>query len=133
MPLTLAERTAGRVFRGHRQALLATLNREDPPVVLCSPWSPPFLRHDCRERPGGTLAMPLREVFVSSPSYVVGRDGDVPGEPLVAWPGCAATAPPFTVIVPASRFRFTYLAGRCHHCQALARSSRGHLSVMVPG
>lgn len=67
MPLTPAEREAGRAFRQLRQELLATLNREDPPVVTCSPWSPPFLRHDCRERPGGTLAMPLRELHADSP------------------------------------------------------------------
>ncbi len=99
MPLTSEQKAAGRAFRAALATRVASLNESDPPHLLCSPWSPPYLRHECEGQRAGTVAMALREQSEDSPDGL---------------------------------FRFTWLEGRCHHCQVTARSSSGYLTVLAP-
>jgi hypothetical protein len=121
--LTAPERMAGRSFRAERQGLLAALNLEDPPGLLCSPWSPPWVRHVCTV-PGGTQALKLRELHADSPQYLVTSEQavlrDAPGQA----PGLGLVS-----VVRAALFRYCWFQGTCRHCGLVARSSSGRIEV----
>lgn len=101
--LSPQEKAAGRRFRDTAQADLEASLRSNPPTFLV-PGVIAAYRHDCPGRAGRTLALELREVYVSSPAY----------------PDLA---------VPAGRFAFTYRVGRCIRCGATARCETGRLVV----
>jgi hypothetical protein len=102
VPLTQAERAAGRKFLSGQAAVLASVSEQWPPDARCSPYGPPWFRHDCPRGRAGTTALHLGEVNSGSPAF-----GDV----------------------PAGRFVFTYLEGRCRACGYAVRSGSGYLTV----
>lgn len=106
MPLSPAERAAGKRFRTEQAEALKQLNAESPPSARCSPYSPPWFRHPCPPHGTGTYAMPLKTRAVYSPEYVVDN-----------------------VFTPPGRFLFSYLEGDCRSCGFTVRSGTGYLIV----
>lgn len=101
MALTQEEKLAGRLFREASSLALVTLNETDPPGAVCSPWSPPYFRHECGKR-NGTTALALKTKRSFSPA----REN-----------------------IPEARFSFAWLEGRCASCQFTVRSGSGYLEV----
>ncbi len=101
MTLTTAERSAGRIFRDHRQQQLTSLNDKSPPDYRV-PTQIALYRHLCAARQMRSTALELKEIYVPSPIYP--EHG-----------------------VAAGRFGFTYREGRCRGCGQVARSGEGRL------
>ena len=99
MPLSPAEKAAGRAFRDRAAAELATRFAADPPTFQVPPVVA-IVRHACPGRGGRSTALALREVYQLSPAA-----GDI----------------------PAGRFAFIHRDGRCRHCGATARSATGRV------
>ncbi len=123
MSLSPVERAAGRKFQGAcRDALEAALEL-NPPDATVLPFLSQF-RHNCRSRGGRSTALELREFYELSPEYLVVTDEccetqaylpeDAPG-------GVGA------VTVPAGRFGFIVLSGKCSDCELRVHSSSGRL------
>lgn len=96
MPLTDAEKKAGRAFRDQCSIVLA---QQDPADAFCSPYIV-WYRHPCKpsERTvqGSTWAMKLRQYYWLSPAY----------------PG-----------IEAGKFAFIFRRGECSRCGTVVRSN----------
>lgn len=97
MPLTDAEKAAGRDFR---EAMTYRLVHGLPEAAPCDPHIREY-RHDCPARGGVSWPLRLKEHVRESPGY---ED------------------------VPAGRFTFTWVDGRCT-CGLVVRSRTGRLAV----
>lgn len=127
MPLTPAEKAAGRRFRDDAQAALLSQSAGHAPTYTV----PHFLglyRHLCPRREGRSTALDLRERYATSPAYdVYIADGQAlavaesEGPPPVWATGATHTQ------VPAGRFGFIYRQGTCRGCGQTARSNEGRL------
>jgi hypothetical protein len=110
MPLSPAERQAGRQYRGARQAALDALNEQDPPGMLALPfWR--VVRHECRAAGGASVGISLREVYEPSPEVRV--------EP--------ASGGKF--VSPAGQFAWIWKKGVCSGCGLVVRTARGRCVV----
>lgn len=109
MPLSCAEKIAGRQFRDAAQAkLLATFDGEKAPTYT----APNFLgiyRHNCPARQGRSTGLVLDEIYTPSPECDIFTDD---GSREWVAPG---------------RFGFIYREGRCRGCGQTARSKAGRL------
>jgi hypothetical protein len=101
--VTPAELAAAREFRQERRIALASRNAGSPPDITVSPLVR-FYRHGCVAKGGRSIALELRERYDFSPEY---RDG---GQ-----------------VIPAGRFGFIWIEGKCPVCDVVARSANGRL------
>lgn len=135
MALTSAEKAAGRLFRAGQKDELARRNLAELPDGLCSPYGPPYLRHMCGEKKG-TVALALKTRKRDSPAYVVSGNGGaepVSEEQAQVFRGVIAAREAgtglLTAVIPAGRFSWVWLEGRCSSCSYTARSSSGYIIV----
>lgn len=124
MALEPEEKIAGRLFRDRCQRDLAEFRANVPPVFDV-PFFIAIYRHLCPARGNASMALELREIYVSSPRIVVESTEDgvlratflddwVPNDDFDRW------------IVPAGRFGFVYRTGRCNGCAQRGTSADGH-------
>ena len=114
MPLTQAERAAGRKFRDGWMGKLAAMDS----AVPCSPFIREY-RHACLAAAGVSVAVRMREHYETSPEYWVCYCSAV-GELGASFPhdDCDGGK----VIAPAGLFAFIWNSGRCPHCSLAVRS-----------
>ena len=137
MSLEPEEKVAGRLFRDRSQADL-----DDFRATTVPDFDVPFFiaiyRHLCPARDFASMALELREVYVTSPRIVVlsTERGIDRAEFYDEW----AWSDEFdTWIVPAGRFGFVYRTGRCAACNQRGTSIAGHFvdawnrPPLVPG
>jgi hypothetical protein len=125
MPLSVAEKQAGRAFRDARQAVLDELNERHPPREHVLPlWR--VVRHECEAARGASIGITLRETCEESPEYLACYCG-VTGPVSRYFPhdDCDGAK----VIAAAGRFAWAWKEGKCSGCGLVVRTRRGRFIV----
>lgn len=119
MPLSPAEKTAGKLFRDAQQARLDVM----PEAAPCAPFIREY-RHDCPKNGGASTVLRLHERYEESPEYWVCYCSTVAEFVRYVFPheDCQGGKP----ITPPGFFGFIWLEGTCR-CGLSVRSGRGRL------
>lgn len=126
MPLSVAEKRAGRAFRAAAQAVLDVRNEQAPPGVFVLPlWR--VVRHECLDAGGASIGIVLREHCEESPEYRACYCGTVA-------PAVPGTFPHWDcdgskVVSPAGQFAWIWKEGRCSGCGLAVRSGTGRFVI----